>query len=147
MLAYSNSRPGVVSTISSSPTGETFGVAGYLFDLTPSTRLGPILGVIYAQSNVGAYSEGGDPLLTLNVAQQNLEATLGSAGAQLRHAFEIGCDAVDTFVNVTAENNFQGYGRVVQFSALSAPLIVNTYDAQQLPTTPSRASRSARTSS
>ena len=135
-LDYSNSRPGVVSTITSSPTGETFGLAaktGYLFDINPSTRLGPILGVIYAQSNIGAYNESGDPLLTLNVAKQNLEATLGSAGAQLRQAFEIGGDAVDTFLNVTAENNFQGYGRVIQFSALSAPLIVNTYDAQQLP--------------
>ncbi len=135
-LDYSNARPGVVSTIASSPTGETFGLAaktGYLFDINPATRLGPILGVIYAQSNIGAYNESGDPLLTLNVAKQNLEATLGSAGAQLRHAFEIGGDAVDTFLNVTAENNFQGYGRVVQFSTLSAPLIVNTYDAQQLP--------------
>ena len=65
-LTYDNSRPGVISTINSSPTGQTFGVAaktGYLFDINPSTRLGPIAGVVYAQSNIGSYNENGDYLL------------------------------------------------------------------------------------
>ncbi len=134
-LTYSNSRPGVISAINSSPTGQTFGVAaktGYLFDINPSTRLGPIAGVVYAQSNINSYGESGDYLLTLHVNSQNIEATLGSAGAQLRYAFVMNGAVVDSFLNVTAENNFQGNGRIVQFSALSAPLIVNSYDAQQL---------------
>lgn len=134
-LTYSNSRPGVVSTINSSPTGTSFGAAaktGYLFDINPSTRLGPIVGVVYAQSNIGSYNENGDSLLTLHVNSQNVEATLGSAGAQLRYAFLMNGGPVDTYLNVTAENNFQGNGRIIQFSATSAPLIVNSYNAQEL---------------
>ena len=50
----------------------------------------------------------------------------------MRYAFLINGGAADTFLNVTAENNFQGNGRIIQFSALSAPLIVNSYNAQQL---------------
>ena len=38
-----------------------------------------------------------------------------------------------TFLNLTAENDFRGNGRMIQYSATSAPLIVNTWT---VPTTP-----------
>ena len=136
VLGYENSRPGVVSTINSSPTGQTFAAAfktGYLYDVAPSLRLGPIAGLTYALAHLNSYSETGDPLLTLNVGSQNISALLGSAGAQARYAFDCHAIHFDTFLNATAEDNFSGNGRLVQFSATSAPIIVNSYQAQALP--------------
>lgn len=129
-LNYSNSRSGVVSTITAKPDGETFAAAlkgGYLFDVAPSLRLGPIAGLTYVQAHIDGYSENGDPALTLNLNEQTAKTVLGSVGAQARCAFDLGSMKLDSYLNVTVENNFEGSDRIIQYSATSAPLIVNSW--------------------
>jgi phospholipase/lecithinase/hemolysin/uncharacterized protein YhjY with autotransporter beta-barrel domain len=127
-----NSRPGVVSALTSSPQGDTFAIAargGYLFDIGPASRLGPIAGLTYVRSAFGAYTESGDPALVLNVGAQTIQATIGSIGAQWRQAFALPGARVNAFVNLTLEDNFNGTGQVLQYAATSAPTIVNNYTA------------------
>jgi phospholipase/lecithinase/hemolysin/uncharacterized protein YhjY with autotransporter beta-barrel domain len=133
---YSLSRPGVLGALTASPSGTTFAAAfktGYLFDVAPATRIGPILGLTYVRAHVNGYSETGDTALDLNLNGQNAEAVLGAAGAQLRYVYGSAYGPIDTFVNVTAENNFEGSSRVIQYSAVSAPLIVNSWSAASAP--------------
>ena len=125
-----NSRPGVVSPLTSSPSGETFAAAGrggYLFDLSATSRLGPIAGLSYVRSAFGAYTETGDAALTLNAGAQTLQATIGSIGAQWRQTFALASNRINAFVNLTLEDNFNGTGQVLQYAATSAPMIVNSY--------------------
>ncbi len=129
-LKYSNSRSGVVSNITAKPDGKTFSAAlkgGYLFDVAPSVRLGPIAGLTYVQAHVDGYSENGDPVLTLNLDEQTAKTVLGSVGAQARCDFDLGSKRLDSYLNFTVENNFEGSDRVIQYSATSAPLIVNSW--------------------
>jgi outer membrane lipase/esterase len=127
---YRNTRPGVVDTITSNPDGSTFvvaGKAGYLFD-TGRTQLGPIGGLIYARARVNGYTEAGDPVLTLTVGPQTEEALIGSLGVQFRAPFAINGRFINTYLNLTAEDDFIGNGRLIQFSATSAPVIVNNWN-------------------
>jgi uncharacterized protein YhjY with autotransporter beta-barrel domain len=136
VLNYSLSRPGVIGNLTASPNGTTFAAAfktGYLFDVAPATRLGPIVGLTYVRAHVDGYSETGDAVLALNLNGQNAEALLGSAGAQIRYVYGSPYGPVDTYLNVTAENNFEGSGRIIQYSAVSAPLIVNSWNAASAP--------------
>ncbi|MCW2272918.1 autotransporter domain-containing protein [Rhodoblastus acidophilus] len=133
---YDNTRPGVIDSITSHPSGTTFAAAfksGYLFDVAPSMRLGPIAGLTYARADFNGYTESGDPVLTLNVKAQNAEALLGSAGLQARGAFAWNRTAIDAYFNATAEDYFNGVNRLIQYSAVSAPLIVNTWTAAGAP--------------
>ena len=128
-LDYSNRRPGVIGDITSSPRGDAFVVAakaGYLFDLDPTTKLGPIGGLSFAHVGLNAYTEAGDPALTLAVASQSLDSTLGSLGAQARKSFATPAGRFDAFLNLTAEENFSGASRGIDYSQTSAPLIVDT---------------------
>ena len=91
-LNYSNSRSGVVNNITANPDGKTFAAAlkgGYLFDVAPSVRLGPIAGLTYVRAHVNGYRENGDPVLTLNLNEQTAKTVLGSMGAQARCAFDL----------------------------------------------------------
>jgi len=129
-LNYSNSRSGVVSTITAKPDGKTFAAAlkgGYLFDVAPSLRLGPIAGLTYIRAHVDGYNENGDQVLTLNLNEQTAKTVLGSVGAQARCAFDLGSTKLDSYLNCTVENNFEGADRVIQYSATSAPQIVNSW--------------------
>ncbi len=131
-LNYSNSRSGVVSNITANPDGKTFSTAlrgGYLFDVAPSVKFGPIAGLTYVQAHVNGYSETGDPVLTLSLNEQTAKTVLGSVGAQARCAFDLGSKKLDSYLNVTVENNFESSDRVIQYSATSAPLIVNSWTA------------------
>ena len=135
-LNYSNSRSGIVSKITAKPDGETFAAAfkgGYLFDVAPSVRFGPIAGLSYVQAHVNGYSENGDPVITLNLNEQTAKTLLGSMGAQARCAFDLGSTRLDSYLNFTVENNFEGTDRVIQYSATSAPLIVNSWTATGAP--------------
>ena len=126
---YHNSRPGVVDTITSSPDGTSFvvaGKAGYLFD-AGKAQLGPIGGLTYARAKVNSYTESGDPVLTLAVGQQVAEALIGSIGAQIRFPFVVNGRIISPYVNLTADDDFIGNGRIIQFGATSAPLIVNNW--------------------
>ncbi len=135
-LNYSNNRSGVVSTITAKPDGATFAAAlkgGYLFDVAPSVRFGPIAGLTYVRAHVNGYSENGDQALTLNLNEQTAKTVLGSVGAQARCAFDLGSTRLDSYLNFTVENNFEGSDRVIQYSATSAPLIVNSWTATGAP--------------
>jgi outer membrane lipase/esterase len=126
---YRNVRPGVVDTITSNPDGTSFVVAGkvgYLFDAGKS-QIGPIGGLTYARARVNGYTESGDPVLTLNVGQQTAETLIGSVGAQFRFPFMVSGRLINPYVNLTADDDFIGNGRIIQFGATSAPLIVNSW--------------------
>jgi outer membrane lipase/esterase len=126
---FRNTRPGVVDTITSNPDGTTFVVAGktgYLFD-AGRAQLGPIGGLTYARARVNGYTEAGDPVLTLSVGSQTEEALIGSVGVQFRMPFEVNGRIINPYLNLTAEDDFIGNGRLIQFSATSAPLIVNNW--------------------
>lgn len=126
---YRNTRRGVVDTITSNPDGTSFvaaGKVGYLFDAGRS-QIGPIGGLTYARAKVNAYTEAGDPVLTLNVGQQTAETLIGSVGAQFRFPFMVSGRMISPYVNLTADDDFIGNGRIIQFGATSAPLIVNNW--------------------
>jgi uncharacterized protein YhjY with autotransporter beta-barrel domain/phospholipase/lecithinase/hemolysin len=126
---YRNTRRGVVDTITSNPDGTSFvaaGKVGYLFDVGKS-QIGPIGGLTYARAKVNGYTEAGDPVLTLNVGQQTAETLIGSVGAQFRFPFMVSGRMISPYVNLTADDDFIGNGRIIQFGATSAPLIVNNW--------------------
>jgi outer membrane lipase/esterase len=126
---YRNVRPGVVDTITSNPDGTSFVVAGkvgYLFDAGKS-QIGPIGGLTYARARVNGYTESGDPVLSLNVGQQTAETLIGSVGAQFRFPFMVSGRLINPYINLTADDDFIGNGRIIQFGATSAPLIVNSW--------------------
>jgi phospholipase/lecithinase/hemolysin/uncharacterized protein YhjY with autotransporter beta-barrel domain len=126
---YRNTRPGVVDTITSNPGGMTFvvaGKAGYLFDVG-TAKIGPIGGLTYARARVDGFTETGDPALTLTVGSQTAETLIGSVGMQLRTPFQFQGAMINPYLNLTAEDDIIGNGRLVQFSATSAPVIVNSW--------------------
>lgn len=126
---YQNTRIGVLNSITSSPDGTTFvagGKLGYLFD-APGFRVGPIGGLTYARARIDGHTETGDAALTLMVGSQVAEALIGSVGAQFRFPFLIEGRIISPYINLTAENDFIGNGRLIQYGATSAPLIVNNW--------------------
>ena len=126
---FRNTRPGVVDTITSNPDGTTFvvgGKVGYLFD-AGKPQIGPIGGLTYARARVNGYTESGDPVLTLTVGPQTAEALVASAGVQFRAPFMVNGRIISPYVNLTAEDDLIGNGRIIQFDATSAPLIVNSW--------------------
>jgi outer membrane lipase/esterase len=126
---FRNTRPGVVDTITSNPDGTTFlagGKAGYLFDAA-RTQIGPIGGLTYARARVNGYTETGDPVLTLTVGRQTTEALVGSVGVQFRAPFLVNGRIISPYLNLTAEDDLIGNGRIIQYGATSAPLIINNW--------------------
>jgi phospholipase/lecithinase/hemolysin/uncharacterized protein YhjY with autotransporter beta-barrel domain len=127
--SFRNTRPGVVDTITSNPDGTSFvagGKIGYLFD-AGQTQIGPIGGLTYARAKVNGYTESGDPVLTLTVGQQTAEALIGSVGVQLRVPFMVNGRIISPYLNLTAEDDLIGNGRIIQFGATSTPLIINNW--------------------
>jgi outer membrane autotransporter protein len=126
---FRNTRPGVVDTITSNPDGTTFlagGKVGYLFDAGKS-QVGPIGGLIYGRARVNGYTEAGDPVLTLTVGAQTAETLVASAGVQFRTPFMVNGRVISPYLNLTAEDDLIGNGRIIQFGATSAPLIINNW--------------------
>ena len=126
---FRNTRPGVVDTITSAPDGTTFvagGKTGYLFDAA-RTQIGPIGGLTYAHVRVNGYTETGDPVLTLTVGRQTAEALVGSVGVQFRAPFLVNGRIISPYLNLTAEDDLIGNGRIIQYGATSAPLIINNW--------------------
>jgi outer membrane lipase/esterase len=119
---FRNTRPGVVDTITSNPDGTSLvagGKAGYLFD-AGKVQAGPIGGLIYARARVNAFTETGDPVLTLMVGRQTAEALVASAGVQIRAPFTVNGRIISPYLNLTAEDDLIGNGRIIQFGATSA---------------------------
>ncbi len=128
-LRYHIDRAAVIDTIHSQPDGTsvTAGAkAGYLagFGLL---RVGPVIGLNYARATIHSYTETGDPVLTLNVGRQKADSLLGNAGLELRGDLGAAGLGVSPYVDVTAEREMQGNGRVVSYDETDAPTIVNSF--------------------
>jgi outer membrane lipase/esterase len=77
---------------------------------------------------VNGCTESGDPVLTLTVGQQTAETLVGSVGGQLRVTFMVNGRIISPNLNnLTAEDDLIGNGRIIQFGATSAPLIINNW--------------------
>jgi outer membrane lipase/esterase len=127
---YRNMRFGVVDIIRSNPTGSSLiagGKVGYLFDAGPLFKIGPIVGATYARADIKGFTESGDPALVLTIGRQTVDTVVGSAGAQIRYPVIFNGVAFNPYLNLTAEEDFRGNGRIIQFGAVSAPLITNTW--------------------
>jgi outer membrane lipase/esterase len=127
---YRNIRPGVVDFITSNPDGTSVvaaGKVGYLFGTPDKFQVGPIGSLLYARAKVNSYTEAGDPVLTLNVGQQTAETLIGSVGAQFRFPFWVQGKLISPYINLTADDDFIGNGRIIQFGATSAPIIINNW--------------------
>ena len=79
------------------------------------------------RARVNGYTESGDPVLTLSVGPQTAEALVASAGVQFRIPFVVNGRVINPYLNLTAEDDLIGNGRIIQFGATSAPLIINNW--------------------
>jgi outer membrane lipase/esterase len=123
---FSVTRPGIISTITASPDGQSYVAgfdSGYLFDMV-GFRIGPIIGLTYVDSHAGAYTESGDPLITQSVAGQHENSLNGNAGLQARVpvSFPSGV-VVSPYVDLTAERDFLGNSRVLSTAFTAAPAL------------------------
>ncbi len=128
-LDYEIERTAVIDEIE----GETDGTAltagaqaGYLFDLG-GLRIGPVVGVRYAKVELDAFTEAGDPVLTLNVEDQETDSLVGSAGLELRGDLAMGGLAIQPYAQAAVEREFAGDGRTVRYALTAAPTIVNQW--------------------
>jgi len=122
---YTLDRQGVIDIVHGSTSADTFTAAaraGYLFDAGP-VRVGPIAGLNYTLADIQGYTETGDSLLTMMVNEQNVDSLTGNAGLQMRFPFELGGNLHSPFINVTAEHDLLGSGRVVTTTQVTAPLL------------------------
>jgi uncharacterized protein YhjY with autotransporter beta-barrel domain/phospholipase/lecithinase/hemolysin len=118
-------RTGVVADMSANPHGShtlAGAKAGYLMSFT-SLKVGPIVALDYARAKVDAYTETGDPALTLNVGSQSVKELTGQAGLEVRGDLA----GLHPFVDLTAEHDFTGDDRLISFAQTSAPIIVNQW--------------------
>jgi outer membrane lipase/esterase len=116
-------RRGVVAGMTAQPHGSHIlgGVKGGYLMSFGGLRAGPVVALDYARAKVDAYTESGDPALTLNVGSQSLNDLSGQAGVELRGTLA----GFHPFVDLTAEHNFAGNNRLISFAQTSAPVIVN----------------------
>jgi outer membrane lipase/esterase len=124
--SFSITRPGIISAITASPNGQSYVAgfdSGYLFDM-PGFRIGPIVGLTYADSTVNAYAESGDPLITQSVAGQHENSLSGSAGLQARFPIALPTGVVvSPYIDLTAERDFLGNSRVLTTAFTAAPAL------------------------
>ncbi|NVO15750.1 MAG: autotransporter domain-containing protein [Rhodoplanes sp.] len=130
LLAYGRQdfalvRNGVIDTVHGGTSADTFTAAakgGWLTDVG-LFRAGPIASLAYTHANIHAYTETGDSLLTMMVDRQALDNLTGGAGLQVRLPVLLSTGVYNPFVNVTAEHDFLGSGRVVTTTQVTAPLL------------------------
>lgn len=129
-LDYDFTRNGVISELAATTSANAVtagGSAGYLFDLG-GLRVGPVVGLRYADVDLDAFTEAGDPVLTLNVAEQGATSLVGSGGIELRGDFAVGGLAVRPYVAAAIEREFEGDARTVRYALTAAPGIVNQWN-------------------
>jgi len=125
-------RTGVVANMTAEPDGSHVlagAKAGYLMPMG-LLRLGPVLALDYAKAKVDAYTEDGDPALTLNVGAQSFDALVGGIGIELRGAAAVPGAAFRPFAAAMLEKDLSGDGRTLVWSQTSAPGIVNSFDVE-----------------
>ncbi|HKR25501.1 MAG TPA: autotransporter domain-containing protein [Allosphingosinicella sp.] len=128
-LDYDIRRTAVIDDIGGETDGTALiagGQAGYLFDLG-GMRLGPVIGLRYAKVELDGFTETGDPVLTLNVQEQETDSLVGSAGIELRGDTAVGGLAVRPYAQAALEQEFAGDGRTVRYAGTAAPTIVNQW--------------------
>ena len=128
-LDYKITRRAVIDDIHASPKGHNLlagAKAGYLLDAA-GLKVGPVAAVNYARTKIDAFTETGDPVLTLNVQRQRLKAIVASGGLELRGNAEVGGLAVWPYGELLAEADIQGDGRIIGYSETAAPGIVNSF--------------------
>lgn len=126
---YDFVRQAVIDDINGETDGRTMiagARAGYLFG-SETLRIGPVIGLQYAKAELDGYTENGDPVLTLNVGDQDVKALTGSAGAEVRGSFNSGGLAIEPYLAVTAEKDFEGDSRAITYAGTASPTIVNTF--------------------
>ena len=129
-LSYTIRRNGVIDAMTARPDGDVFsagGEAGYLFDLG-GLRLGPVVGLRYADVDVDAYTEQGDAALTLNVEGQGDTSFTGHAGIEARGSLDMGGLAVRPYLSAAIEQEFDGDARTIRYALTTAPGIVNRWN-------------------
>jgi uncharacterized protein YhjY with autotransporter beta-barrel domain/phospholipase/lecithinase/hemolysin len=122
---YALDRQGVIDVIHGATSADAFTAAaqaGYLVDVGP-IRVGPIAGLDYTHAYIHAYTETGDSLLTMMVGQQAVDDLIGDAGLELRFPFVWRGDLYSPFVNITAEQDFLGSGRMITTTQVTTPLL------------------------
>ena len=131
-------RTGVVEDMNARPDGSHVigGVkGGYLVPLG-AARIGPVAALDYARAKVDGYTETGDPVLTLEVGRQSLKSLTGQIGLEVRGELA----GLRPYGAVSAEHEFSGDHRAIDFAQTDAPLIVNTWDIGRRKETYARAS-------
>ena len=129
-LDYDITRNGVISELAATTSANAItagGAAGYLFGMG-GVRVGPVIGVRYADVDLDAFTEAGDPVLTLNVEDQEATSLVGSAGIELRGDLEVGGLAVRPYAQAAVEREFEGDARIVRYALTAAPGIVNQWN-------------------
>jgi uncharacterized protein YhjY with autotransporter beta-barrel domain/phospholipase/lecithinase/hemolysin len=128
-LDLDTTRTAVIDDIS----GETDGTAttagakgGFLFGMG-GLRVGPVVAVNYAKAELDGYTEAGDPVLTLNVQDQDVKALTGSAGVEVRGDMSSGGLAIRPYASLTAEKDFEGDSRTIRYAGTASPTIVNSF--------------------
>ncbi|HET9427296.1 MAG TPA: autotransporter domain-containing protein [Allosphingosinicella sp.] len=100
--------------------------AGYLFDFG-GARIGPVAGIRYAEADLDGYTETGDPVLTLNVEDQELTSLVGNAGIEARGIMDVGGLAVRPYASASVERQFEDDPRTIRYALTAAPGIVNQW--------------------
>jgi len=122
---YALDRQGVIDVIHGATGADVFTAAaqaGYLVDVG-SIRAGPIAGLDYTHALIHAYTETGDSLLTMMVAQQSVDDLIGDVGFEFRSPFTWRGNLYSPFVNVAAEEDLLGAGRTVTTTQVTTPLL------------------------
>lgn len=128
-LDLDTTRTAVIDDISGDTEGNatTAGAkAGFLFG-AGGLRVGPVVALNYAKAELDGYTETGDPVLTLNVEEQDVKALTGSAGIELRGDMSSGGLAIRPYAALTAEKDFEGDSRTVRYAGTASPTIVNSF--------------------
>jgi outer membrane autotransporter protein len=131
-LDFEIERTAVIDQIEGETDGNTVtagGQAGYLLGMG-GLSIGPVVGLRYARAKLDGYTETGDPVLTLNVSDQEVDSLTGSAGVELRGDLSSGGLSVQPYLSAAVEREFQGDARTILYSLTAAPEIVNQW---QLP--------------
>jgi uncharacterized protein YhjY with autotransporter beta-barrel domain/phospholipase/lecithinase/hemolysin len=129
-LDYDIERAAVIDTISASPGGETLtagAAAGFLMPMG-GVQIGPVVGLRYARAEIDAFTETGDPVLTLNVGEQRLSSLLGSAGVEARASVDAGGISVQPYGTLAVEREFGGDSRSLSYALTGVPEIVNRWN-------------------
>ncbi len=131
-LDFDIHRPAVIDDIAGDSNGKVIGAgakAGWLFDLV-GARIGPVIGLRYAEADIDGYTEAGDPVLTLNVRDHEAKSLVGHAGVELRGTLDVEGLSVRPFASAMVEREFEDDPRTVLYALTAAPNIVNQWVIQ-----------------